>query len=330
MKIKPKLEGQCILVPAEPVTARLGECNSAKLKVLLYILANPDFEPEDICEKLDITKRALNSAVEYWQEAGVFEKTEKKAAPAKTTAAPSEKKAADNVTVRRPKAVMSASQLPKYTSDEVADFVESHEGMHKLLNSCQQYMGKMFNSAETQTVVGLVDYLQLDAEYIMLLFSYCERIDKKSVRYVEKLAVELFDKGITTYDELDSYLLIKEESRKLDKRLRGLFGLGRRSFTQKEKDIFENWVKWGLPFELIEKAYEITVENTGSASIPYCNAVLSSWYDKGYKSLQEVEAGLDRYRHDKEGAKDKKGSFETDDYFEAALRRSYGEEDNKV
>ena len=32
---------------------------------------------------------------------------------------------------------------------------------------------------------------------------------------------------------------------------------------------------------------------------------------------------MEEYRHDKKGDKNKKGSFDTDDFFEAALERSY-------
>lgn len=325
MRLKPKTEGQCIIVPAEPVLKKLGECNGTKLRVLLWALANPEFDVDEACEHLDITKRSFMAAVEYWQEQNVFEKTEKtKKTPSKTTTPKESEKVAENVTVRRPKAVMSASQLPKYTSDEVASYIESHAGMQDMLNSCQQYVGKLFTASETETVVGLMDYLKLDEAYILLLFSYCEKIGKRSLRYIERFAVELFDKGVMEYDQLETYLMVLDRSNKLDAPLRKLFGVGNRSFTKKEKDIIENWFKWEVEFNVIEKAYEITVENTGGASIPYCNAVLTSWHNKGYKTVDEINADMEKYKHDKEGAKDKKGSFETDDYFEAALRRSYG------
>lgn len=326
MKLKANLEGQCIIVPADPVIDKLGECSGTKLKVLLFALANPELDINDACERLDITKKSFTSSIEYWQEQGVFEKTPKaKKAPAKTTVSPEKTKLSENVTVQRPKAVMSASALPRYTSEEVASYVESHEGMQDLLNSCQQYVGKIFNAAETETVVGLLDYLKLDDAYVLLLFSYCDKIGKRSLRYIERFAINLFDKGVMTYSELESYLMVLDRSQKMDEPLRKLFGIGRRTFTKKEKDIIENWLKWELPLDIIEKAYEITVENTGNASIPYCNAVLASWHDKGYKTAAEIEAGMEQYKHDKEGAKDKKGSFETDDYFEAALRRSYND-----
>ena len=47
-----------------------------------------------------------------------------------------------------------------------------------------------------------------------------------------------------------------------------------------------------MPYELIEKAYEITVENTGGASIPYCNAVLEKWYQSGYTTLEQVTEAI--------------------------------------
>ena len=161
----------------------------------------------------------------------------------------------------------------------------------------------------------------------MLLFAHCEKMNKKSLRYVEKLAIGLFDDGILGYEELDSHLRAIEAAAEMDKPLRKLFGIGKRALVKKEKEAFENWVgNWNMPLAVIERAYEITVENTGGASVAYCNAILERWQASGYKTLDEVNAAMEEYRHDKKGAKDSAGSFETDDFFEAALRRSYGEE----
>ena len=116
-----------------------------------------------------------------------------------------------------------------------------------------------------------------------------------------------------------------EEAHKLDKPLRKLFGIGSRSFTKKEKDIISTWAARSVAYSLIERAFEITVENTGNASMPYCSAVLDSWYQKGINNVEDAEREMANYKHDRENARDKKGSFETDDFFEAALRRSYGD-----
>jgi len=328
MKIRPIIEGQCVIVPSAPVMCRLSEAGGTRLKVLLYILASPEFDPAEAAEALNITQKSFNAAIEYWVKAGAIEcdGLAVKATPKKETRTKDEEKVSDNVTVKRPKALSRAAELPRYSADEVATYVEEHD-IGDLLAACQQYMGKMFNTAEIETVVAMLDYLKLEPEYIMLLFAHCEKMNKKSIRYVEKLAIGFFDKDVLGYEELDEHLRAIEALSHFDKPLKKLFGVGRRALTQKESEAFERWVgKWQMPLDVIEKAYEITVENTGNASIPYCNAVLERWFASGYKTVEEVNAGIEEYRHDKDGAKDKKGSFDTDDFFEAALRRSYGDE----
>ena len=324
MKIRPIIEGTCVIVPAAPVMERLSDAGGTRLKVLLYILANTEFDAAEAAEALNITVKSFNHAIEYWVKAGAIacEGLEKKAAPKKesVTKKEGEEPAA---AVKRPRVLQRAAQLPSYTSDEVARYVEENN-ISDLLGACQQYMGKMFNMSEVEIVVGLLDYLKLEPEYVMLLFAHCGKMNKKSLRYVEKLAVGLFDSDILGYEELDSHLRAIEAAAEMDKPLRKLFGIGKRALLEKEKTAFENWTgRWNMTMSLIEKAYEVTVENTGNASIPYCNAVLERWHAQGFTTVEEVESAMAEYRHDKEGQKDKKGSFGTDDFFEAALERSY-------
>ncbi|MBQ7835933.1 MAG: DnaD domain protein [Clostridia bacterium] len=316
MKYKVVDCGEMIAVPRKPVTDMLEEADSVQLKVLMYVLSQPEFTQDDLCEKLDITKKRLTSALSFWEKAGAIEKVGGKS-----------KAAAREATGK----LARASELPKYTSEEIAEYIESHAGVRQLLNDCQHFVGKMFNLAETEIIIGLLDYLKLDEAYISLLFAHCTKNGKKSLRYIEKMAIGLFDKGIISYEELDEHLCMIEAAREYDKPLRKLFGIGPRALTKKEQDAFDRWCgKWKMPFELIERAFEVTVENCGGrAPVDYCNAVLSRWFDSGYKTVEEVEEAMTQYKHDKGGGmtKDKKGSFDEDDFFEAALRRSYGNDE---
>lgn len=315
MKYKSVDGGEYISVPRGPVKDKLAEADSVQLKVLLYVLSEPDISSEVLCERLDITRRRLTSALSFWEKAGALEKTGGKSKAASREAGGK---------------VARSSELPKYTSEEIAAYIESHAGVRQLLNDCQHFVGKMFNLAETEIIIGLLDYLKLDEAYISLLFAHCTKNGKKSLRYIEKMAIALFDKGIISYEELDEHLCAIEAAKEYDKPLRKLFGIGPRALTKKEQDAFDRWCgKWKMPLELIERAFEITVENCGGrAPVDYCNAVLSRWFDSGYRSVEEVEAAMAEYRHDKTGTdKNQKGSFDEDDFFEAALRRSYGNDE---
>ena len=54
------------------------------------------------------------------------------------------------------------------------------------------------------------------------------------------------------------------------------------------------------------------------------NKVLQNWYNSGYKTLDEVDNALAEYRRTHENGTTE-SSFDTDEFFEAALRRSYGQ-----
>lgn len=314
MKYKAVDSGEFISVPRCPVLEKLSEAEGDQLKVLLYVLAQPEFTQDELCERLDITKKRLTSALSFWENAGVIEKLGGRSKAAAREAGGK---------------VARAAELPRYTSEEIAEYIESHAGVRQLLSDCQHFVGKMFNLAETEIIIGLLDYLKLDEAYISLLFAHCTRNGKKSLRYIEKMAIGLFDKGIISYEELDAHLCMIEAAKEYDKPLRRLFGIGPRALTKKEQEAFDRWCgQWKMPFELIERAFEVTVENCGGrAPVEYCNAILRSWFDRGYKTVEEAEESMAQYKHDKTGEAPKKGSFDEDDFFEAALRRSYGNDE---
>ena len=59
----------------------------------------------------------------------------------------------------------------------------------------------MFSTAEINILVGMVDFLALDGDYIMLLCQHCVDDGKRTMRYVEKTALALVDQGVTRYKD---------------------------------------------------------------------------------------------------------------------------------
>ena len=141
-------------------------------------------------------------------------------------------------------------------------------------------------------------------------------------KYAEKLAISMNDSGIETVEELKTKLAEMDAIAENESRVRSLFGMKSRALTTKEKKFIGVWFgQFGYNIDIVNRAYEITVNATGDASVPYTNAILERWNAEGLRTLEEIDDAIVKKKN--ETKNESAGSFDTDDFFEAALRRSF-------
>lgn len=321
MKITPIFKNKILSLPYEIISEKLTSASKDELKVLLAVFSEPDFEPAALAERLDMTAKAFRRALEFWEKNNAIAISTEADTHVKPIEA--EDRETDEKLQKNNKVIIHTS-LPHYSSDEAAHVIEKTTGCTELLDSCQQVLGKMFNSAETEIIIGLIDHLSLPHDYILLLCHHASNMDKKSVRYIEKMAIDFFDKDILTYSALEAELKKIEERTSFEKFIRKMFGMGSRYLIKKEREMISAWQdKFMFSREIITRAYEITVTNTKEPSINYTNAILEKWYAAGYKTLEDIDAAEEKWAKSKSSS----SSFSVDEFYEAALMRSYN--DNK-
>lgn len=324
MKIIPKFQHDILNLPAEVVSEKLATATGDELRVLLAVMMEREFTVSELAAKLDMTENALRRAISAWESYGAF--TLESSADSAMTAA--EKK---REILKEGKKLLSSPTLPHYSSEDIATVMERTNGSSELLDSCQQILGKIFNTAETASIIGLVDYLSLTPDYILLLCSHAAHIQKKSVRYVEKMALDLFDRDIITYAALEAELAAIEQRASLEHFIRDLYGMGDRALIKKERDFLADWiVKYGFGRDMLRLAYEVTIEKTKEANMNYANAVLQNWYTAGLKTPEDVEAAEAQRAANRPKDVPAGTSFSTDSFFDAALKRSYGDDTKKA
>lgn len=323
MKITPEYNNNAFIVPGSVVELLCSASQCPPLEPLMYALSHKDFSASRASSELGIGEDEFTSSLVEWEKLGVISLSGK----LKRTTSRSAKRSADTESEKHKK-VLQHSTLPTYTTEETARFLEGNSHTAEIIDSCENIIGKIFTTAETGIIVGLLDHLSLTGEYILLLFAHAKKMGKDSVRYIERLAIDLVDRDITTYASLEEELSRTELTESTVGHVRTLFGLGSRALTKKEHKMVRDWcITWSFDSDVISKAYEITANSTGSASIPYANAILSNWHDAGLKTAEDVDAYIEASRKDQSNrsADGKDSSFDTDDFFEAALKRSYGE-----
>ncbi|MBQ9806342.1 MAG: DnaD domain protein [Clostridia bacterium] len=308
------------------------DADAAALRVLLWLASDLSLADKtaQLAKLADCSAKEAEAAIAFWCDKGVLCADGKAipvmAQPAQTSpAAPAKKKP-----------MKRADELPNYTSTELAELLEKRESVRMLIDEAQQILGKIFNMSEVNIMVGMLDYLGMSEECILLLLAHCKRIGKVNLRAIEKYAYPLVERGITTSDLLEEELRTVEALRSFEGQVRSMFGMKSRALTSREDKMLRAWVSFGYDIEIVRRAYELTVQATGDASLPYANSILERWNSEGLKSAEEIDAAIAADAEKRSGQKGRKttgssgesvlgNSFDTDDYFEAALKRSFRE-----
>lgn len=304
--------------------------DAASLRVLLWLASDLSLAEKTVqlAKLADCTAKEAEAAIAFWCEVGVLS-AEGKAIPVMAQPAQTPEPA-------KKKLVRRANELPNYTSTELAELLEKRESVRMLIDEAQQILGKIFNMSEVNIMVGMLDYLGMSEECILLLLAHCKRIGKVNLRAIEKYAYPLVERGITTSELLEEELRTVEAMRSFEGQVRSLFGMKSRALTSREDKMLRAWVTFGYDIEIVRRAYELTVQATGDASLPYANSILERWNSEGLKTAEEIDAAIAADAEKRSGQKGRKStgktgdtvlgnSFDTDDYFEAALKRSFRE-----
>lgn len=320
MKLTFNYGQQVVVLPLQPLLARAEQATKRDLKLLLVLAADArvredyDAEADRIAAEAGVTRSQLDQALRFWQGTGVIDVTgeeEIEAAPAAETKADAPKKP-----------LARAEALPDYTSDQLSQLLETRTEARSLIDAAQQTCGRMFTTMEVSVVLGMLDALGLEEEYILTLLAWCTQHGKKSIRYAEKMALSLCDEEeIRDAEALNRYLREREAKEGAISRLRTMFGADARSLTQKEKNAITRWLdSFGYGEEIIARAYEMTVNAIAKPSIPYADSILTRWHSEGITTIEDIDADT-RARSEAKGGTP--SSFDTDEYFEDALKRSY-------
>ncbi len=350
MHIKIHYGGAVTTVPAVDSTT-LARATADDLRVLLCLCASASTPMGETMDELcaSVGKAAgcgaatAAASIAFWRGTGVLALSEATQSPdAQTVSAARPAATAAPTATPNPAPRRGNDRLPSYTNTDLADLMEAQTEIKENIDECNRIWGNLLNLQEVNTVLGLSDYLGLDWDYILSLIARCvEEMDrlgiKHSMRYVEKQAIRFYDEGITTLDALQEKFRALDVLHSAEGKLRRLFGMGERGMTPSETKFFSTWLyDFQFDYEIIEMAYNIAVDTKGTPSKPYINSILANWNSQNLRTVTEIEASQAAFRTEQgrkraqASAKTGKqaaegGSFDTENFFDAAVRRSLGD-----
>lgn len=263
----------------------LPGANGDFLKIYLYLLRSAGGQGDsltlsDIADRMNCTENDVDRALRYWEKEGVLKLTRggdgslQELAFADTLQKPPEVK---------PVAV-KASEI---TSERMAE-LGSREDMRELLFIAQQYIGHPLTRTEMQKIFFFYDSLHFSPDLIDYLIEYCVSRGHTSFHYIEKVALNWKDQGISTVR--DARVEAGSYHREYYDILKAL-GIDNHHPVEAEIRIMKKWIeKYGFPMDIIREACSRTVMGAGKPTLSYADSILSKWHARGVKTVDDIAA----------------------------------------
>lgn len=297
----------------------MKDANDAQLKIYLYLLrrlgSGQAASVSEIADFFNHTEREVLRSLKYWEKLKLLaiEYDESKnvsgirflkgtdepvtvAAPA--VAAATAVVSATAITEKAeetPAEKTDPYKKPSYSADQLSAF-KNKENIRQLFFIAESYMGRQLSVSDMKSILYLSDCLHFSDDLIDYLLQYCVDRGKKDFKYIEAVALNWAQSGVTTPKQAEKF------AAKYDKSVYTIMKeLGKNNTpTKKELEYIIRWTKeYGFSQDIIAIACERTVLATDSHRFEYAEGILSNWKkeDVHHKSdIQRIDAQYQKSR----------------------------------
>ncbi len=306
--------GAVFAVPQSVVDNYIKLANEAAVKVLLFVLRNSgkSFSSDEIATALNLKESQVEEAFIFWENANIFSKCSE--SEHKEENIQPEKIINSEVSQKKSK----KNSIPSGTSynlkpTEIAERVKTSEDVRVMFAMAEASFGRPLNHTEQRSFIWMHDYLGMSADVLITIAAYCISIDKGSIKYIETLASDWSDKGINSLERVQDEIKTQEEKHSFNGKIMKAFGMERRP-TAKQQEFIDSWKTKGYSLELIEYAYEKTIEAIDKLNFPYINKILENWYSQGLITKSKIDNETKTYKNKNDKSKESEHSYNLDDY----------------
>lgn len=263
-------------VPCFIADSFLKLADGPALKLIIYLLSDESdsFDADNVCKKLGISKTVLDDAIIFWKEQGVIEDDFGEASCQIKAAEPQK----PNDSCPTPPTDTKTFHRG-YSAKDIADILNTDATMKELFTEAEKTLGRVLKHSEHETLISLREYYGFSPQSIILLLEYCMSLDKIVPRYIEAVAKDFFDKGITDFIEIDEEINRRRESDSFEGLVIRDFGL-KNKLTSKQSQFVASWREMGFGIEMISSARERCIDATNELSFNYINKILETWAKK--------------------------------------------------
>lgn len=179
-------------------------------------------------------------------------------------------------------------QKPEYTPEELEIYKNGNPAVASVFKKTEAIMGKLLKSSDLSTVFGFYEWLELPLDVIEILLDYCKANKQKNINYIEKIAIDWSEQNIKTAEVATQY--IEKINKNYRAVLRAIGQSGQDNVTTSQKKYIDKWLDdYALDIEIVMAACDKTVMTTGKPTFAYVDKILTTWYNAGISTVEQIE-----------------------------------------
>ncbi len=302
MKYKVSLSGwgRFFSVPCSVVDEYIKLASASQIKVLLYILCNGEsFTTDEISDSTGVNTSEVDDSVVFWCKNNVLK------VEGISEEIPLQKKelsvnSSENIEII-PKASILSSEIisavstkveksPRLSPSQLDEIISKNKDLQNLLLQAQEVLGREITYYDSHTLVELFSDYGFSSPSIILLLEYCKVNNKISsgLAYLKTIAKDWISRDIITYADVEAEIIRLSEAAKIENKITRAMQLQGRLST-KQKSYIKEWSDNKYSIDLIMLAYDRCLDNIQKVEFKYINSILSSWNEKGIKTVEQAE-----------------------------------------
>ena len=165
--------------------------------------------------------------------------------------------------------------------------LKEQQQIKQLIFVAEQYYSRPLTSAEQSDLLYFYDTLHFSEDLIEYLIEYCVSKGNTGTHYMEKVAQEWYNQGISTVAQA------KKTTNLYNKNYFAIFhalGIKNRNPVPLEIEYMDRWLnQYGFSIEIIKEACARTIRQIHEPKFEYIDSILERWQKAGVKGLSDLK-----------------------------------------
>ncbi len=172
------------------------------------------------------------------------------------------------------------------------ELIEANQNpmINRMFNNIDYIIRRQTSTTEKQKILSWLVHYNMNPDVIEAAFTFGfeRKGERRNINYYESIIRAWYDEGLTNMEALLEYFKTKDEKYYRYQRVMKALGFNRLA-AESEMKIIDKWFdEYKFSMEMVLKGCE-GASKTANPSINYIDGILTSWYNKGIKAVEEIE-----------------------------------------